>query len=168
DRSEILAWLSPLEPNVRHQNAEASRVANVGSWLLGTKQFQNWCNGDSQNEFDKATIFCYGSPGAGKTYISSLVVDTLCDRARGQNIAVICFYFDFAAEKEQTPSSMLGALLKQMVGRLDKILGEIMQEFEEQGKVIGGRKLRLDQIVKTLEIVTSLQRTYICIDAIDE
>ncbi|RPA99917.1 hypothetical protein L873DRAFT_868572 [Choiromyces venosus 120613-1] len=63
DRAEILAWLSPLEPNVRHQNVEANRIANVGSWLLGTEQFQNWCNGDSQNEFDKATIFCYGRPG---------------------------------------------------------------------------------------------------------
>ncbi|RPA88874.1 hypothetical protein L873DRAFT_1598093, partial [Choiromyces venosus 120613-1] len=115
NRAEILAWLSPLEPNVRHQNLEASRVATVGSWLLGTEEFQNWCKGDSQNEFDNATIFCYGSPGAGKTYISSLVVDTLGDLASRQNIAVTCFYFDFGAEKEQTPSSMLGALLKQVV-----------------------------------------------------
>ena len=30
DRSEILAWLSPLEPRVQHKNLEASRVDNVG------------------------------------------------------------------------------------------------------------------------------------------
>ena len=57
---------------------------------------------------------------------SSLVVDTLCDRARGQNIAVTCFYFDFAAGKEQTSENMLGALLKQVVGGLDKIPEEII------------------------------------------
>ena len=72
------------------------------------------------------------SPGEKKTrqktmltssHRSSLVVDTLCDRARGQDIAVTCFYFDFAAGKEQAPGNMLGALLKQVVGwtRLRKI-----------------------------------------------
>ena len=99
---------------------------------------------------------------------SSLVVDTLCDRARGRNIAVTCFYFDFAAGKEQTSGSMLGALLKQVVGGLDKVPEDIMQEFAEQKKVIGGRSLRLDQIVKMLVAVTSLKRTFICVDAMDE
>jgi len=99
---------------------------------------------------------------------SSLVVDTLCGRARGRDIAVTCFYFDFAAGKEQTPGSMLGALLKQVVGGLDKIPEEILQEFAEQKKVIGGRSLRLDQIVKMLVAVTSLKPTFICVDALDE
>ena len=99
---------------------------------------------------------------------SSLVVDTLCDRARGQNIAVTCFYFDFAAEKEQTPGNMLGALLKQVVGGLKEVPEEIMQEFDEQKKVIGGRSLRLDQIVKMLVTVTSLKPTFISVNAVDE
>ena len=34
--------------------------------------------------------------------VSSLVVDRLCDQARGQNSTVICFYFDFADRKEQS------------------------------------------------------------------
>jgi len=42
--------------------------------------------------------------------ISSLVIDSLCDLGRGQNVAVAYFYFDFAAEKEQSAKSMLGAL----------------------------------------------------------
>jgi len=69
DRSEILAWLSPLEPRVRHQNLEASRVDKVGDWLLQTEQFQGWCDGNNQGESRNATMFCYGNPGAGKTYI---------------------------------------------------------------------------------------------------
>ena len=69
DRSEILAWLSPLEPRVRHQNLEAGRVEKVGDWLLQTEQFQRWWNGSSQGESQNATMFCYGNPGTGKTYI---------------------------------------------------------------------------------------------------
>ena len=69
NRSEILAWLSPLEPRVRHQNLEAGRVDKVGDWLLQTEQFQSWWGENNQGESQNATIFCYGNPGAGKTYI---------------------------------------------------------------------------------------------------
>jgi len=33
--------------------------------------------------------------------ISSLVVDSLCDYAAGENVVVVCFYFDRGAQKEQ-------------------------------------------------------------------
>ena len=100
--------------------------------------------------------------------ISSLVVDRLCDEARGQSTAVACFYFDFAARKEQSSTSMLGSLLKQVVGGMEKIPEEILQAFEEQKKVIGGRKLRLPDIVKMLQAITSSLHTFVCIDALDE
>jgi len=44
--------------------------------------------------------------------ISSLVVDRLCDQARGQSTAVTCFYLDFAARKEQSVANILGSLLR--------------------------------------------------------
>lgn len=100
--------------------------------------------------------------------ISSLVVDTLCDRARGRNAAVACFYFDYAAQKEQSPTTILGSLLKQVVGGWKRIPQEIVEAFEDQKKVIGGRGLRLHEIVEMLEIASSSQRTFICVDALDE
>ena len=38
-----------------------------------------------------------GEPVLTSWGVSSLVVDRLCDQARGQSTAVACFYFDFAA-----------------------------------------------------------------------
>jgi len=52
---------------------------------------------------------------------SSLVVDRLCDQSSGQNIAVSWFYLDFAARKEQCATNVLGALLKQMIGGVERI-----------------------------------------------
>jgi len=69
DRLEILAWLSPLEPRIRHQNLEAGRVDKVGDWLLQTEQFRNWSGGNSRDEPQNAAMLCHGNPGAGKTYI---------------------------------------------------------------------------------------------------
>ena len=100
--------------------------------------------------------------------VSSLVIDSLCDQARGQNVAVACFYFDFAAQKEQPPTSMLGALLKQVVGGLEGVPVEIAEAYEDQKKVIGGRGLKLSDIVKMLQTTSSEKRTFICIDALDE
>ena len=66
DRSNILAWLSPLEPRLRHQDIQDRRVENVGEWLLETEEFRSWHAG---SESDNAVLFCYGDPGVGKTYI---------------------------------------------------------------------------------------------------
>ena len=99
---------------------------------------------------------------------SSLVVDRLRDKAREENIAVACFYVDFAAREEQSPTNMLGSLLKQIVGGLGAIPEEIRHAFLDHKKVIGGRGLRVPEIVKMLQNVTSLQRTFICVDALDE
>ena len=82
--------------------------------------------------------------------VSSLVVDRLCDQARGKNVAVACFYFDFATEKEQSSTNMLGALLKQIVGGLEEVPGEISQAYEDQKKVIGGRRPQLGEFVKMM------------------
>ena len=69
DRSDILAWLSPLEPRLRHQDIRDQRVEDVGEWLLQTEEFRSWCAGSGGDESDNAVLFCYGDPGVGKTYI---------------------------------------------------------------------------------------------------
>jgi len=101
-------------------------------------------------------------------YISSLVVDKLCDRAKEQNTAVTCFYFDFAARKEQSVTNMLGSLLKQIVGGMANVPEEISQAFQEQRMAIGGRGPRLPDLVKMLQTITTSLRTFVCIDALDE
>jgi len=69
DRSEMLAWLSPLEPYIRHHDIQTRRVSDVGDWLLRTEEFRSWHRGDGDGRSQRATIFCPGNPGVGKTYI---------------------------------------------------------------------------------------------------
>ena len=100
--------------------------------------------------------------------ISSLVIDTLCDEAEEQNATVACFYFDFAVRKDQSPASTMGALLKQVVGGLEEIPEEISRAYRKQRKALGGRGPQLSDIVKMLQTTSSEERTFICIDALDE
>ena len=69
EKSEILAWLSPLEPKRRHQDIRARRVDEVGDWLLQTEEYRNWVDGIREGGSGGSALFCYGGPGVGKTYI---------------------------------------------------------------------------------------------------
>ena len=60
-------WLSPLEPNARHQGLRNERFDGVGNWILETSEFREWREGEGGA--DKAILFCFGNPGVGKTYL---------------------------------------------------------------------------------------------------
>ena len=72
--NQIKQWLSPLEPQHRHQSVQADRVNGVGSWLLERNEFREWSG--SKGVPEQAVLFCYGDPGVGKTHIRS--VKRLC------------------------------------------------------------------------------------------
>jgi len=52
DRSNILAWLSPLDPRSRHQDIQERRVEIIGEWLLRTKEFRSWHAGSKGDGSD--------------------------------------------------------------------------------------------------------------------
>jgi len=99
---------------------------------------------------------------------SSLVIDKLCDEAGEDDTVVICFCFDFAARNEQSPLNMLGSLLRQLVSGLEEIPELVIQVFQKQKKVIGGKGLQVPQILKMFQTITATRRTFICVDALDE
>ena len=100
--------------------------------------------------------------------VSSLVIDTLCKQTVEGNAAVAIFYFDFADPEEQPPAAVLGSVLKQLVGGMDEVPERIVKAFRNREKVIGGQRLSLEEIVDFLQDIITAQRTYICLDALDE
>ena len=100
--------------------------------------------------------------------LSSLVIDTLCRQTVEGNAGVACFYFDFAAQDEKSPATILGSVLKQVVGGLNEVPEKIIKAFRDRGRVIGGQRLALAEIVELLQDISSSRCTFICIDALDE
>ena len=99
---------------------------------------------------------------------SSLVIDALCDQAKKEDIAVACLYYDFIAQQEQTITNMMGAILKQLIGGRE-IPDNVREAFQEGKKEIGGRRLRLADLMRMLGVaISSLPQVFICIDALDE
>ena len=191
ERPNILAWLSSLDPKLRHQGIRDRRIGDIGEWVLQTEEFRSWSGGGGESESDNSFLFCCGDPGVGKTFVryfnmnellrmkekrqvltscdaSSVVIDNLCNRAGGQNATVACFYFDFAAQNEQSLVTILSSLLKQLVFGLDEIPEEISKAYEERKNAIGGQGPQISNILKMLQTISSRRRSFICIDALDE
>jgi len=99
---------------------------------------------------------------------SSLVIDDLCDQARNEDITVACLYCDFLAQQEQTITSILGAILKQLAGKGD-IPTYLREAFQRGKQEIGGRALLPTDLMRMLKMtIASLPQVFICIDALDE
>jgi len=64
---QILQWLSPLEPQQRHQGVRIDRLDGVGNWLLENTKFRKWS--DKEDGCVEPVLFCCGNPGVGKTYL---------------------------------------------------------------------------------------------------
>ena len=99
---------------------------------------------------------------------SSLVIDSLCDQEGRKGIVVAGLYCDYLNQQEQTTTNVMGAILKQLVGRGD-IPGHLCETFQAAKRNFGGRGPQLLDLVGMLKItIASLPQVFICIDVMDE
>jgi len=78
------------------------------------------------------------------------------------------FYCDFRDQQEQTTTNIVGAILKQLLVRKE-VLEHVRQVFQKAKGEVGGRGLRLPDMVQMLKrAVSVLPQVFICIDALDE
>ena len=96
------------------------------------------------------------------------MIDSLCDELGKEDIAVAAFYCDFRDQQEQTTTNIIGAILKQIVAR-EEVLGYMKAAFQKAKRELGGRGLRLQEMVQMLkQAIATLPQVFICIDALDE
>jgi len=69
DCSQLLTWLSPLEPRLQHRDIQERRIGDVGKSVFETEEFKKWCGCGEECEGSKPILFFYGDPGVGKTFI---------------------------------------------------------------------------------------------------
>lgn len=112
-------------------------------------------------------MFCPGIPGAGKTIITSIIVDDLSTRFQGDDsVGIAYLYSNFRRHHEQTYSDLLASLPKQFVEQLPSI-PEYAWNLYARHK--DKRTPPLDEVSQALRsIVTDYSRAFILVDAVDE
>ncbi|KAH7071830.1 nucleoside phosphorylase domain-containing protein [Paraphoma chrysanthemicola] len=164
-QQDIFRWLTTLNPSSRHLESQKRRVEGTGRWMLEDPKFLQW----SSTTAKCRTLCCYGAAGAGKTIISSLVIDHLEERlaAMKSSVGLAYVYCDYRDQKEQSIENILGAVLKQLLRLLPDIPETILKVYDEW--VTRQKPLSSANAMDLLRAACAqFTTTYVCIDALDE
>ncbi|KAJ5168924.1 uncharacterized protein N7482_004518 [Penicillium canariense] len=164
-RQEVLHWLSPTN----HANKQADFISHVqqgtGNWLLKDDKFKRWINQDCSTVPGQQTLFCPGLPGAGKTFLTSIVIEELQDRASKCGVGIAFCYFNF--REKTTQDEILAMMLHQLVEQNPNIF-PVSDRLYKENKTGTTRPTALS-LLSTLEsAVRAFPRVFIVLDALDE
>ena len=161
ERQEIGDWLSPFNFRAIQQEILRRSHPGTGKWMLESKKFQQWSS--SHNE----TLWCPGIPGAGKTYLASIVIDYLQRQtsSEGQD-AVLCLFCNFNEQENQTAYNFMGALLKQLAQESRTLSSGIRSMYDTREKVRRSDFRVLADVFRTE--LKRYSKTFIVLDALDE
>jgi Cdc6-like AAA superfamily ATPase len=159
---EILDWLTPIDYSPQQTDYIKKRQPGTGQWLLDSPKFQTWL------KTAKQTLFCPGIPGAGKTILTSVVVENLYTWFQNdQSVGIAYIYFNFQQQDKQKTEDLLASLLKQLAQSLPSLPDSVKSLYEIH-KDKGTRPF-LDEISTTLRsVATMYSRVFIVVDALDE
>ncbi|KAI9776598.1 MAG: hypothetical protein M1839_009502 [Geoglossum umbratile] len=159
---EVLNWLTPIDYGPQQSDFIQRRQEGTGTWLLHTNKFNMWL--DQRNK----TLFCSGIPGAGKTILTSIVIDYLCSKYRTNfSVGIAYLYCNFRQQQQQKPEDLLLSLLKQLVQK-QALVPESVKTLYECHNRERTRPL-LNEILGALKSVAAQHsRVLIIVDALDE
>ncbi|KAF2796045.1 hypothetical protein K505DRAFT_222466, partial [Melanomma pulvis-pyrius CBS 109.77] len=162
---EILNWLSPLDMNRTHQSISDRVQPGSGKWFLNSEPYVHWSS--SEGEIDP--LWCWGIPGAGKTVLASIVINHL-RQSRGEDlraeVGVAVIYLKYN-EPEQVVSSLLGAVLRQLI-QDSNILDQAVQDLYEHHRQ-RSTPPPLESIVLLLQkTFQTYKDAFLVIDGLDE
>lgn len=162
DRKTILDWITPIDYAPRQNDFIVRRQVGTGQWLLESAEYQSWVDAN------KKTLFCPGIPGAGKTILTSVVIEELTTRFQNdKSIGIAYIFCNFQRQHEQKVDELLASLLKQLIqGRpsLPDSIKSLYNSHQEKRT-----RLSLSEISKALQsVVIMYSRVLLVIDALDE
>ncbi|MCJ1383169.1 hypothetical protein MMC17_006282 [Xylographa soralifera] len=191
----ILKWLSPLEFRERQRKILSECFYNAcvppGQWLLESEEFIVWKTGASGRKWP---LYYYGKPGAGKTVLSSIVVNHLqghckeaykeqlsnlsnqhrkelglSDQLKVQRMTVLYLYLNYKETKTQTFPHLLGSLLKQLIQGQE--LGPLPESVKDlYASSMGELRPGTGDLIGVLksEVEAKFKKVYLVVDALDE
>lgn len=114
------------------------------------------------------TLFCPGIPGAGKTILTSIVIDHLHTRFYDQpDVGIAYVYCNFRRHDEQNAGDLLASLLKQLAQQRPS-LPEALSDLESKHGLMKSRP-SIEELSECLGSVSAeYSKVFIIVDALDE
>ena len=140
------------------------RQRGTGLWLFDLPEMSHWLDNS------RDALWIYGIPGAGKTILSTLVVDEVFSRKRSNSVGTAYFYIRHDDSESHKPWNVLGSLVSQLARQNSTALANVM-EIYTQALTNGSLATALDgdDLDQLLyQVLQSFECIYIMIDGLDE
>ena len=156
----IKDWLSPLNFVAQQKAIYESHCSGTGTRFLQSRQFDAW------KKSPTSIIWCVGSPGAGKTYLSSIIINELQENCQAGLDIVLVVYCRYDDPECQNLANIVGDLLKQCLkGR--QAPDNLVELFRTHCST--NTRPTCEVLLPVLfGQIQSYRRCYIVIDALDE
>ncbi|KAJ5655363.1 hypothetical protein N7507_007313 [Penicillium longicatenatum] len=159
-RRDILSWLASSTHEAEQADVFNKHQSGTCQGFLGSSKFLGWINEESP------TLLCPGIPGAGKTVLSSVVIDYL-QREHGEESHIAYLYCTYGKRKDQTAYNLLRTILRQFSEQSTPIPKsvDLLYAFHTSRH----SRPTYDEIAATLlTVCRGLSKSFLVVDALDE
>ncbi|KAJ2917577.1 hypothetical protein MD484_g2831, partial [Candolleomyces efflorescens] len=156
----ICKWLGDVSFNSIYSESLAKGTEGTGMWFIESQAFQRWAEGDLQ------ILWGTGKPGAGKTILSSIVIDYLRKNFDKRKQTPVIFAYCRYTEKysaTQVFSSWVKQLLQHDRLNMQHIGQQFLSDESEEPRLTNRQLLQF-----LSAIASAYERIFIILDGLDE
>ncbi|KAK4220807.1 hypothetical protein QBC38DRAFT_163141 [Podospora fimiseda] len=167
ERRKILEWVSPILYVNHHNTVNEARTPGTCEWLLKNEKFQKW-----EDTSSSTILWLQGLPGAGKTFLTSKVIDhaqSLLEQSPNQE-GFAFFYCNRNEEERHKPLCVLRSYVRQLSTaashptEMRKKLRGVWHQMSQRGSELGFEACK-EQLLQSVNLY---QKTTLVLDALDE
>ncbi|KAK6349035.1 hypothetical protein TWF730_009795 [Orbilia blumenaviensis] len=170
NRVKITNWVSNADPGLDFTRESSRRVKQSGQWLLKHQTYKKLLRSS-----EKRLLRVLGSPGSGKTVLSTTIIEDLQSQnlkiptAPNHSAAFTAYFYCSKSDQGQETLVILCGLIKQILSQFEE-LPECVTECYKKSCAAGRPSLTAADGPETLleTIVQKLGSLYIVVDGIDE
>lgn len=162
EEQRILNWLTPQDYAPQQHEILRTCKSGTGRWFLESEEYKSWLNHKA------STLFCPGHPGAGKTVLTSIVINELTTKfSDDAQTAIVYVYCNYKRQNEQTLEALLSSILKQLLERMSQLPESIKTLYQKC--LFKKTWLSVDEHLSLIEsVIVQFSRVFVLVDALDE
>jgi Cdc6-like AAA superfamily ATPase len=168
ERRQVISHFMTVNPEEQYQASRRLRHPLTGQWIVHVPEFKSWL------ERPASKLWLSGIPGAGKTVLSSTVIEEALRRCTvsEKDAIVAYFYCDYRQPNSLQIETILGALLAQIANTPSKpdAFDLLKQYYDElrSGATLNRPPSTEKLIALIRELACLFTRVFLVIDGVDE
>ena len=163
ERQKVLQYFEKVSPTRNHATNLKLLQPGTGTWFLSSDEFRDWLN------TDHSKLWVYGIPGAGKTILMALAIDSI-PRDFPEDHILAYYYCDYKDAATQDQMNILGSIAKQ-IARCDTEAFAVLEQYYRRISVNGeiSRSTSAEALRDVIITMTSnLPNVLLVVDGLDE